>query len=218
MPAPVNFSIKSEIPLAASNNFLPVKALNAAATVPRIPFSEIFSFNQANTVLKEFQIKPRTEEMLEPIVPNAPLNPPALLSTPENRSEIPVTILSNIPVIPSVEKLSFNETRKSPRDAAESKSVFPRSFSPSEPKSLAMASPTVPRTFLKISKTANTPLKVRFNLLAVSSLTIKDSVKFLRFSVIESNFPDVIGAKISPNASLIDPVTLDTASQIFQKD
>ena len=153
--------------------------------------------------------------MIEPIPPRTPLK----LELPvklETKFETTVVIEERKDSKLPKSRFSFNDVKKSPILAVILSSIFPKSFSPLAPRSLATASPTVPRIFLKMLNTEKMPENVRFNLSAVSSPIFSLDVKLSSAEVILTSRSAVIGGKILSNASLIGITTDSTASQIFQ--
>ena len=126
-----------------------------------------------------------TLQMLSPTEENASPKPLILSNAAFITLEIPLTMLDNTPVMPSVLKLLFKDVKKSPIRADMSRRKLPRLPTPSDPTSFPMGLRIAVIIFLPISKIEKKPLNVLFILSIVSSLIDICSVNFLNLSVKE---------------------------------
>ena len=152
-----------------------------------MPLKDMLSVSHPKNFLRMPQTLPTTSVIIFPTDEKISPKPLNLSTTPFKRSDIPEIILERTPEIPFMSNALLRELRKSPIFAVISKRKPPRLLTPSEPRNWAIAFPTVPNIFLKISKTEKTPLNVLLSLSAVSLLIFNFSVKSLIFLVILSN-------------------------------
>ena len=125
---------------------------------------------------------------------------------------VPRTLLNTSPCLMNSSSL----TSQSPKVPVTPSIPAPRS--PTPPRSEPTALNTAVTACLIISRTANKPLKVRFKFSEVVSLSFILSVRFLNASVKAYSCSEVIGGKMSRNASLIGAITLINPLAAFQID
>ena len=110
---------------------------------------------------------------------------------------------------------SFQEVKKSPMEAAKSKSISPKLPTPSEPSNRVIGERTNFIPFPIRSNAENTPLEARLILSKVSSVGFKPSENSFILVVKSYSCSPVAGGNTSLNASLIGFITLINASKEF---
>ena len=139
-------------------------------------------------------------------------------AAPFSTPAISVTILPKLPAMFDVLNPLFKDVNISP--IADVKLITISITLPKAPEvnTLLIAPPTNSSPFLAISITENNPLKVLFNLSAVSSLIFNLDVSFSNPSVKFNNCLAVTGGNISLKASLIGVIILTNPLKILLND
>ena len=197
--------------------FFPATKMPPPAKPAKISPTETWSEIQPKTVLTASQIFPHTFVTTSPTEENMSPKLPICSTALDKKLEMPDAIFERTPENPAVSKPSLREVKKSPRDAAMFNTMSPRLDTPSEPRSLEIALPTLKTTFLTMSNIEKTPLNARFTLPAASSVSINPCVKSRKRFVTFTKSFEVSERNTSEKASLIGLTILEIPSKIFLK-